>query len=176
MNETGPVWWIFSQYCGYWWHGALARNSTMAPVATDLRLQWHLSGANELIWRCLISLFPGVLQRSGYPSSGMWCWVQHDDRRQQQLVFLWMSRIWTTGYGNSCWVELIKLEYSRMTRSIPSLLMTWLLTSSGHQKPWYWLCRINRTLFSMRKDFNYFAISLLRNYDANTCTFLCFLK
>ena len=42
-----------------------------------------------------------------------------------------------------------------LTRSISWLLMPWLLTSPGHQQPWYWLCRIGRFLSCLRKDFNY---------------------
>ena len=45
-------------------------------------------------------------------------------------------------------------EYSRRTRSIPCLLMPWLLMSPGHQQVWCWLWRIYRSLASMRKDFN----------------------
>ena len=48
-----------------------------------------------------------------------------------------------------------RLEYSGKTSSIPWMLMTWRLESPGHQQPWYWLCRINRSLTFMRKDFNY---------------------
>ena len=33
-------------------------------------------------------------------------------------------------------------SYLGLTRSISWLLMPWLLTSPGHQQPWYWLCRI----------------------------------
>ena len=35
------------------------------------------------------------------------------------------------------------------------LLMLWLLSSPGHQQPWYWLCRIGRFFSYWRKDFNY---------------------
>ena len=46
-------------------------------------------------------------------------------------------------------------NYLGLTRSISWLLMPWLLTSPGHQQPWYWLCRIGRFLSCVRKDFNY---------------------
>ena len=46
-------------------------------------------------------------------------------------------------------------SYLGLTRSISWLLMPWLLTSPGHQQPWYWLCRIDRFLSYLRKDFNY---------------------
>ena len=46
-------------------------------------------------------------------------------------------------------------SYLGLTRSISWLLMPWLLTSPGHQKPWYWLCRIGRFLSYLRKDLNY---------------------
>ena len=35
------------------------------------------------------------------------------------------------------------------------LLMPWLLVSPGHQQPWYWLCRIGRSLSYISKDFNH---------------------
>ena len=47
------------------------------------------------------------------------------------------------------------LGLTGLTRSISWLLMPWLLTSPGHQQPWYWLCRIGRFLSYLRKDFNY---------------------
>ena len=34
-------------------------------------------------------------------------------------------------------------------------MMPWLLVPTGCQLPCYWICRINRSLFAMRKDFNY---------------------
>ena len=40
------------------------------------------------------------------------------------------------------------------TGSISWLLMPWPLVSTGHQLPWYWLCRLNVTSSSMTKDFN----------------------
>ena len=46
-------------------------------------------------------------------------------------------------------------SYLGLTRSISWLLMPWLLTSPGHQQPWYWLCRIGGFLSYFRKDFKY---------------------
>ena len=46
-------------------------------------------------------------------------------------------------------------SYHGLTRSISWLLMAWLLTSPGHQQPWYWLCRIGRCLSYLKKDLNY---------------------
>ena len=45
-------------------------------------------------------------------------------------------------------------SYLGLTTSISWLLMPWLLTSPGHQQPWYWLCRIGRFLSYLGKDFN----------------------
>ena len=42
-----------------------------------------------------------------------------------------------------------------LTRSISWLLMPWLLASPGHQQPWYWLCRIGRSLSYSRRNFKY---------------------
>ena len=46
-------------------------------------------------------------------------------------------------------------SYLGLTRSISRLLMPWLLTSPGHQKQWYWLCRICRPWSYLRNDFKY---------------------
>ena len=46
-----------------------------------------------------------------------------------------------------------RLEYFGWTMSIPWLLMPWRHVSPGHHQPWYWLCRINGSLFYMRKKF-----------------------
>ena len=41
--------------------------------------------------------------------------------------------------GMLVYLQLMKLEYSRIIISIPWLLMPWLLTSESYQQPWYWL-------------------------------------
>ena len=46
-------------------------------------------------------------------------------------------------------------RYLGLAWSISWLLMPWLLTSPGHQQPWYWLCRICRYWSYLRKDFKY---------------------
>ena len=46
-------------------------------------------------------------------------------------------------------------SYLGLTRSISWLLMPWLLTSPGHQQPWYWLYRICRSFPYLRKCFKY---------------------
>ena len=46
-------------------------------------------------------------------------------------------------------------SYPGLTRSISWLLMPWLLTSPGHQQPWYWLYRICRSFSYLRKCFKY---------------------
>ena len=46
-------------------------------------------------------------------------------------------------------------SYLGLTRSISCLLMPWLLTSPGHQQPWYWLHRICRSFSHLRTCFMY---------------------
>ena len=46
-------------------------------------------------------------------------------------------------------------SYLDLTRSISWLLMPWLLTSPGHQQPWYWLYRICSSFSYLRNDFKY---------------------
>ena len=49
-------------------------------------------------------------------------------------------------------------SYLGLTRSISWLLMPWLLTSPEHQQPWYWLCKIGRSLSYSRRNFNYLCL------------------
>ena len=44
--------------------------------------------------------------------------------------------------------------YPGLTRSISWLLMAWLLVSSEHQQPGNWLCKLDRSLSYMKKEFN----------------------
>ena len=60
----------------------------------------------------------------------------------------WSLTIWST-------LLVLKPEYSGMTRSIPWLLMPWLLASPCQQQPWYSISRLNWSLFSTKKYFNY---------------------
>ena len=46
-------------------------------------------------------------------------------------------------------------SYLCLTRSISWQLMPWLLTSPGHQQPWYWLYRICRSFSYLRKCLKY---------------------
>ena len=51
---------------------------------------------------------------------------------------------------------VLRLEYySKRTKSIPWLLMPWLLALPGHEQPWLWNCKINRSLLTMSKYWNH---------------------
>ena len=54
-------------------------------------------------------------------------------------------------------------SYLGLTRSISWLLMPWLLTSPGHQQPWYLLCRICKSWSYSRKDLSTCVISMWSN-------------
>ena len=77
---------------------------------------------------------------------------------------VWRYWLWDKSQHKSimtrCYVNRLTLTVRGpsnlgLTRSISWLLMPWLLTSPGHQQPWYWLCRIYRSWSYMRKDFKY---------------------
>ena len=50
---------------------------------------------------------------------------------------------------------MLKLEYFGQTRAKLWLLIPWFLASPEHQQPWYWLCRITRSVSSIRKNLNH---------------------
>ena len=67
-------------------------------------------------------------------------------------------------------------SYPGLTSSISWLLMPWQCKKPGHQHPWYWLCIIFRTVFSMRKDFNFLChISMESAFGFAFCS-LCIMK
>ena len=43
--------------------------------------------------------------------------------------------------------------------------MPWLLTSPGHQQPWYWLCKICRSWSYLRMDFKYICVISMWSND-----------
>ena len=48
--------------------------------------------------------------------------------------------------------------------------MSWLLASPGHQQPWYWLCRMGRSLSYLRKDINHLChINVAEWQNVNIC-------
>ena len=65
-------------------------------------------------------------------------------------------------------------SYLGLTRSISWLPMTWLVASSGHQQPWYWLCRIGRYVSYLRKDFNYLCHIFVEKW--HKCKYMFLLK
>ena len=67
-------------------------------------------------------------------------------------------------------------SYLCLTRSILWLLVPWLLTSPGHQQPWYWLCRIGRFLSYLRKVSSTCIASMWRNYTKCKYMFMFPLK
>ena len=62
-----------------------------------------------------------------------------------------------------------------LTRSISWLLMTWLLTSPGHQQPLYWLCRIGMSLSYARRNFKYLCLFLVWRNDIK-CKYMFMLS
>ena len=88
------------------------------------------------------------------------------------LSFMWINDISAKNRANflhsnsACYeltTDVLRSEYSR-TRSIPLLLMSWLLVSPGHQQPWYWLHKIDRPLFSIRKDLDYLGYTIVEKW------------
>ena len=67
-------------------------------------------------------------------------------------------------------------RYLGLTRSISWLLMPWLLTSPGHQQPWYWLCKIGRFLSYLGRISTTCVISMWRNDTKCKYMFMFTLK
>ena len=66
------------------------------------------------------------------------------------------------GYWSCLTLNVQGPSYLGLTRSISWLMIPWLLTSPGHQQPWYWLCRICRS-WSCLRLFSTVVISIRSN-------------
>ena len=69
---------------------------------------------------------------------------------------------------------MLKLEYSRQTKSMPWLLMPWLLASPGHQQPWYWFMGCGYSCLSWEIISTTYGISVPRMWNVNV--FQCFFS
>ena len=106
-----------------WW-----RKFTQSP---DSIQRWYLTSISnpivEIRWSYdhLISTmgFPMLVRRHLYIESGPW---------YNNAIALYVKPLW-------CWNQ----NTPEVTRSIPFLLMTWLLVLTGHQQTWCWICKIN---------------------------------
>ena len=122
---------------------------------------WYLlrSSIYDCIIKALDCVFSEMLRikNNWYDAEDIFLWELLSLRLEYSM---WHSCYCWQNYPGALSFLLITLDmqgpsYLGLTRSISWLLMPWLLTSTGHQQPWYWLCRIGRFLSYLRKDFNY---------------------
>ena len=86
------------------------------------------------------------LQLSCGDSCQVWMWFNRSDCFLRKAVICPVEKV-----GRELTLNVRGGNYLGFTWSISWLLMPWLLTSPGHQQPWYWLCRICGSW--KRKDF-----------------------
>ena len=77
-------------------------------------------------------------------------WYHQNPAYTHRILFALTACFW-------CWRELGQFH--------PWLVIPWMIALPGHQQPWHCLCRINRSLSSMRKDFNYLNHLSVENAD-----------
>ena len=129
------------------WHGTGIWNPPSSKKRTCLFDILNIMGADVLaMQRSRASAT--MIQRFPYGSLGP---MGHDHYGSQNTE---------NGSYNWCFYSLVSLTLNVrgpsnlcLTRSLSWLLMPWLLTSPGHQHPWYWLCRIGKSLSYLRKDY-----------------------
>ena len=79
-------------------------------------------------------------------------------------IMCWVRYMYSKALRRRLTLNMRGSSYLGLTRSVSWLLMPWLLTSPGLQQPWYWLYRICRSCFYLKKDFKYLChISMWRN-------------
>ena len=105
----------------------------------------HKTGQEGLVLIVSVGQLGGVHEEGGCLGNGPWNGKWLSLSLNTKTVFL--QRFLT--------LNVREPSYLGLTRSISWLLMPWLLTSPGHQQPWYWLCRICRSWSYLRKGFKY---------------------
>ena len=85
----------------------------------------------------------------------MWCRFQSVLRWKGTIKLSESNFQWYSSVDQTLTLKIRGLSHPILTRSISWLLMPWLLASPSHQQPWYWLCKLGRSVSAMRKDFNY---------------------
>ena len=90
----------------------------------------------------LMIIEDNVHHKSSHGSKFIMSWYWHRNKTTLELHNFLTCNVRGPSYLGLAW-------------SISWLLIPWLLTSPGHQQPWYWLCRICRSWSYLRKDFKY---------------------
>ena len=133
------------------------RNSIVVPRCLGKQCWWNES--------CIVGLLPTGAHQ--IDDSDVW-------QRLAMIRFTW--KIFNTHLsrrqlqeshsfnGNRLALNVQGPSYLGLTMSISCLLMPWLLTSPGHQQPWYWICRKGRFLSYLRKDFKYLRRTNMENW------------
>ena len=68
-------------------------------------------------------------------------------------------------------VLMLKLEYSGRTRSVSWLLMACLLSSLRHHQSWYCICRKNKSVSILGRNWTIYTTSMLRNDEIYIYTY-----
>ena len=143
--------WLFLWLCAL-----TMADPSVGPVINIVTITLMLMKPEYSRWTLSIPwlLFPWLLPSPGHQQS--WYWLCRIHWPSSWFLPLAMTDLFICGTCCIlCEILVMKPEHSRWTRSIPWLLMPWLLLSPGHQQPWHWLCRINWFMSFSKKDFNY---------------------
>ena len=145
---------LLSFHDGYWWLGAY-----LAPW--DLLAScWHMHvGASretnfslEKTWVSCACYSANMIEQDKIQP----CKLMPEDLLM--VIPHWLSQtmhFWAEIHQQPLTLLMPIPEDSGRTQPIPWLLMPWLLLSPGHQQPWHCTCRMDRSLSSIRNDFNY---------------------
>ena len=135
-------------------------------------MAWHCMGDKPLSEPIMAQFIYAYICHSASMSELIGPYMCHKPMDQQRLKYMYsetcIKRPLNFAVSQGRWsftagkINMILLtlnvqgpSYLHLTRSILWLLMPWLLTSPGHQQPWYWLYRICRSLSYLREDFKY---------------------
>ena len=143
------------------------RQSVGSPGANISHPQSLMWLVDKRLWGSNPTAYVFLASRFQWPyMTEKWYSVTFDERKVTFCDFWWLKSdilssfdyrnvifrdILLQKYGIQLHVTLLLLrpEYSGITRSIPWLLMPWLLLSPGHQQSWYWLCTMWTFLSSL---------------------------
>ena len=171
LIENKDLFILYTQFHGSWWPGnARSQGINIYEIALDLTITASTPGSWFKINTSLRNVDHHCYALTHcYEFMTHRCQVGIKPSATTMLTWLWFSLNLSGCAVSEYYIQLLSIyifcnchltlnvrggpSYLGLIRSISWLLMPWLLTSPGHQQPWYWLYK--RSFSYLRKDFKY---------------------
>ena len=98
-------------------------------------------------------MFVVILSNAEFEVVSWWAAASYASLRYSIICLLWYQVMLSLRVSTFHGIGIVLPHYSSQIKSIPWLLMTWVLVSPGHQQTWFRLYGVNKSLLSTKKDY-----------------------